>query len=416
MNKYSHGKKLITSFSSRKKSMKKRRTLKTAVAVIFTLIACSLLLTGCNTETIKKQNTAVIFDLNGGTYRSCTLPVTHYYEIADGESSRIFDPYALTKKEITRAGYDLVGWFRGSKSESGEITFGDQWKFESDTVTNEGVTLYAKWKIHGTYTYTLCYKDEVTGEEVELGTYNVNPGDAFGDYREFVKKREGNYTALPYFYDADGNLWDNQFRMPESEDGKKDVKVYAKYVEGFYAMVTDKASLESAVRSNSHIYLLADIDFGGATFNGFNNVGGGLYTRKFIGNDHVIKNFKVIRSVVGQDKDIDTRQSYTASLFNSLKGAYIENVSFEGVNFVIDSGNKKNAIIIISPIAVKSENSTVKNVNFSGTYSIKADAAGVEGTDDFHVIRGNNAFYMTKGTASTVENVEVTVEKTEYKK
>ena len=113
--------------------MKKRRTLKTAVAVIFTLIACSLLLTGCNTETIKKQNTAVIFDLNGGTYRSCTLPVTHYYEIVDGESSCIFDPQDLTKKEITRAGYDLVGWFRGSKSESGEITFGDQWKFESDT-------------------------------------------------------------------------------------------------------------------------------------------------------------------------------------------------------------------------------------------------------------------------------------------
>ena len=81
MNKYSRRTKLITSFSSRKNSMKKRRTLKTAVAVIFTLLACSLLLTGCNTETVKKQNTAVIFDLNGihnfgntgTTLRSCAI-------------------------------------------------------------------------------------------------------------------------------------------------------------------------------------------------------------------------------------------------------------------------------------------------------------------------------------------------------
>lgn len=396
--------------------MKKRMTLKTAVAVIITLIASAVFLTGCNSVSVKKQNTAVVFDVNGGTYRSCTLPFTHYYEIADGESGYIYEPTSLSTKNLTRAGYDFVGWFRGSKSESGEITFGAEWNFETDTVTNEGITLYAKWKKQGTYTYTLCYIDEKTGEEVTLGSYEVEANGTFTeDYQNFAAKREKDgYTALPYFYDAEGNLWDFDFRIPETEEGKNDVKIYVRYVEGIYAMVTDRATLERAVRSNSHIYLLADIDFGGANFNGFNTSAGGLYTRTFIGNNHVIKNFTVIRSVVGQDKDIDTRQSYTASLFNSLKGAHIENVTFEGVNFVIESGNKKNAIIIISPIAVKSEGSTVKNVRFTGTYSIKADAAKVEGTDDFHVVSGTNPFFMTKGAASTVNNVEVAVEKTEY--
>ena len=42
--------------------MKKRMTLKTAVAVIITLIASAVFLTGCNSVSVKKQNTAVVFD------------------------------------------------------------------------------------------------------------------------------------------------------------------------------------------------------------------------------------------------------------------------------------------------------------------------------------------------------------------
>ena len=88
--------------------MKRSKTLKTAIAVILTLTAC-ILLSGCTSVVNRKQNTAVVFDLNGGTYRSCTLPVTHYYEIHDGEQHVIFDPQDVSKKQVTRAGYDFVG-------------------------------------------------------------------------------------------------------------------------------------------------------------------------------------------------------------------------------------------------------------------------------------------------------------------
>ena len=158
---------------------------------------------------------------------------------------------------------------------------------------------------------------------------------------------------------------------------------------------------------------MADVDFEGATFNGFTATEGGLYSSKFVGNGHTIKNFVVKRAVVGQDKDIDTRQSYTASLFNSLKNASIEDVNFENVNFEIKSGSSKTAIIVISPVAVKSENSVIRNVSFSGTYTVTADTSKVEGTGDFHVISGNNAFYLSKGAISTVENVSVVIEKAE---
>lgn len=391
--------------------MKRSKTLKTAIAVILTLTAC-ILLSGCNSAVNRKQNTAVVFDLNGGTYRSCTLPVTHYYEIHDGEQHVIFDPQDVSKKQVTRAGYDFVGWFTGSKSESGEITFDKQWNFASDKVTNAGVTLYAKWKKQGVYTYSICYADE-NGEAVVLGSYDVEAGQAFkSDYQHFADTRFG-FTALPGFYDENGNEWDYSFVMPETPEGKNDVKIFVRYVEGFFAIVTDRASLENAVYKKSDIYLMADVDFEGATFNGFTATEGGLYSSKFVGNGHTIKNFVVKRAVVGQDKDIDTRQSYTASLFNSLKNASIEDVNFENVNFEIKSGSSKTAIIVISPIAVKSEGSVIRNVSFSGTYTVIADTSKVEGTGDFHVISGNNAFYLSKGAISTVENVSVVIGKAE---
>lgn len=386
--------------------MIKRKREKTALTVIIALLVCVGIMGGCSGGQERKQNTAVIYDPNGGIYRSCVLPFTHYYEVPEGTTRLIYSPTSLSNQEVTRAGYDFEGWYTGSK-QNDEVVFDREWNFETDTITSAGVTLYARWKKQGTYTYSICYTDETTGEAVVLGQYSVAAGDRFtDDYNNYADTRTG-YTAIPGFYDEEGNPWDSSFQMPETEEGVGDVKIFVKYIEGVYAMVGNVSQLNTAINQNRNIYLTADIDFKGDTFGGFG--ANGMFTRTLMGNGFTIKNFVFETYFVDKDEDINDRDSYRMSLFGNTRGAVIENVNFSGVTFVIDAGKRTIQTVIVSPISIKAEDSVFRNITFEGSYTIRVLPGDMtEESESFVIVSGANAYYMKMDDACVTENVNCT--------
>ena len=92
-----------------------RKKAKTAIAVILALIAAVGVMGACDGTRGRDQNTAVVYDLNGGIYKSCVLPFTHYYKVNEGETRLIYEPSKLSNQEITRSGYDFEGWYTATK-------------------------------------------------------------------------------------------------------------------------------------------------------------------------------------------------------------------------------------------------------------------------------------------------------------
>ena len=192
--------------------------------------------------------------------------------------------------------------------------------------------------------------------------------------------------------------------MEGSEEGVRDVKIFVRYIKGIYAIVGNATQLNSAIAQGRNIYLTADIDFEGEAFGGFGS--NGMFTRTLLGNGHTISNFRFETYSVDKDEDIDNRDSYRMSLFGNANGAVIEDVTFSGVTFVVDAGKSTIQTVIVSPIAVKAEESVFRNVTFEGEYIINKLPSNIdEDSDRFIVVSGSNAYYMALGDENVTEGV-----------
>ena len=146
-------------------------------------IVCSILLVfsllcliSCKEEENYDGQVMVTFHLEGGTYMNCTRPVVLYFDFQTGEDNYICSPTDLTRKEITKSGYDLAGWYRTKIENGDEVSYADPFDFENDKVDENGITLYALWEKKVKYAYNVCYYNS-NNELIVLGTYNVKAGD-----------------------------------------------------------------------------------------------------------------------------------------------------------------------------------------------------------------------------------------------
>jgi len=339
------------------------------------MIALASLLVGCNSSTNYDGMTKITYELEGGSYKNCELPVYQYYEFKEGTSNLIYDPVELSTEKVKREGYKFLGWFR-TKSGSGDDTvYSDQWDFSTDKVGTEGVTLYAGWELKVKYTYNVCYIDE-NGEKVVLGSYKVKEGAVFNDSRsKYANKRLG-YTAYTYY---NGSLLNGgYYRDPELTEpiagyehpgGESDcaIDVYVRYIEGEYTIVRTASDLTLAKSDN--IYLDADIDMGGNTLS-FDN-----YTKIFEGNGHTVSNFKI--KYVANDQNLmenfenGSKNALFVSLFGGLTGATVRNVTFTGATLTIQGVFSKVAYIYLAPLSMSIKNSTLEGVKLELTYEVK---------------------------------------------
>lgn len=366
--------------------------------VFICLLVPVLCFTGCKDTKSYDGKVKIIFELEGGIYQNCTMPIVHYYDFTE-DSNLITDPTTLTGAVIEKAGYVLEGWYKTKVENAGIVSYQDKWNFETDYVTSSGITLFAKWTKNIKYKYDVCYRDE-NNEVKVLGSYEVKAGEKFDDYVNYAKKRSG-YTPLSYC-DESGKEWDANYGHPGG-DTDLTIQVFVKYLKGDYSIVRTAEDLLYSV--NDNIYLLNDIDLEGEELS-FNN-----YKKNFIGNNHTISNFSIYydasrNGLMTDLEDVNSKSLYI-SLFGNVDGANIENVNFENVTVKVSTMLSTTYKIYVAPICVSSKNSTIKNVTFSGVYSCDRLPDGFNKEEN--LIYVNNDIYYVKDEQSIFENNDVNI-------
>lgn len=370
---------------------------------LFFVIVCLLMsvfcFTGCQDPSNHDGKIKIMYELEGGIYQNCTLPIVHYYPEKENGSLQIVDPSTLTGSSIDKAGYTLEGWYEVKSTNNGEAVYENKWDFENDFVTGKEITLYAKWVKNIKLAYDVCYYDE-NGNVKVLGSYPVKDGEKFEDYANYAKKRDG-YTPLNYC-DKDGNLWDSTFKHP---GGDKDltIQVFVNYIKGDFAIVKTAKELLNSV--NENIYLLNNIDLEGQSIN-FNN-----YKGIFMGNGYTISNFKIYydatRNGLIEDFADPNNKSLAISLFGNIENATIENVNFENVTVEIKTKLSTTYKIYVAPICTSSTNSTIKNVKFTGEFSVIEVPEGFNIEENMILVA--EQIYYKKDDKSVIENNEINV-------
>lgn len=387
-----------------------------SVLIITLFAALASFLGACSQGPDYSGLTKVVFELEGGTYKNSKNAVVHYYDLKEGERVHITAPDVLTgNRTIERSGYTLGGWYT---VKDGDGNYSQKWDFEEDTIGTEGVTLYAGWEKLGNHTYGLYYKEG--GKDVKLGEYPAKEGDYFRDSKKLFNRR--GYTIIRYT-DENGNTWNDRFTHPGGATDTE-VKVYAEYIEGDYAIVSTAAQLNAA--SGENIYLLNDIDCkNGKDFTGFSSKtvtgqNGGrtlfAYTHTFLGNGHKISNVTLgyfnARADLMSD-DVLGEDFFAVSLFGKLDGAEVKDVTFENVTADLDFGFIGTKKVYVAPLAIYAKDSTVEGVKVSGSFKVSVlpnafdreeDFISAEDTLTIESLNSNSS--ITNGTAEFAEDVQ----------
>ena len=305
--------------------------------------------------------------------------VSHYYPYTDGMKISPLEKFA----KVSRDGdYELDGWYRTrTLDENGKPVYSDKWNFSADSVTQSGLTLYAKWNANTVYTFEFVYFED--GEEKVAKKCEVAAGGKLGDVDSRDPLTYANYkghTAIALYYDEQHTLpFDKDKPHPGGEVAA--VKIYAEYIEGDYTLVGTAAELVAAAKNDfANVYLLNDIDMGGASlgFKKFKN-------RKFAGNGHKVSNFKLdypqLKNDLAENPVTGYKDTLCASLFGNVQNSEISDVSFENVTIEINTFLSDITNICVAPLAFTSVNGTFKNVKVSGTVKCAALPVGLTALD-----------------------------------
>ena len=376
--------------------------------LILCFVCLAVMLGGCSQSTRDfDDKVKVIYYLEGGVYQNCEQPVIQYYSFDEGTSNRIVDISSLSGQVIIRSGYTLEGWYTQKTGEGNDATYDGKWDFENDVVTSEGITLYAKWKKNIIYAYEVCYRDELDQSVHSLGRYEVSEGDTFNEYYAsyFGDKRFG-YTALGGLYTESGEPWDKSFTHPGGEVDTT-VRVFLDYIEGDYVLVDSPRQL--LANKNKNLYLTSDIDFEGEAFAGF-----GDYKGVIRGNGFSVKNFTLSydssKNGLIADNDLSTEGGMLCiSLFRSLNGADITDLTFSDFTVDIKAGYPGTKIILVAPLAIKMADSRLAGVTVTGvTVTCTQLPAGFDPSS--LIVLDDRAVYFTpEGDTSEITDVTVSL-------
>ncbi|MBP7176481.1 MAG: InlB B-repeat-containing protein [Thermoclostridium sp.] len=197
------------------------------------------------------------------------------------------------------------------------------------------------------------------------------------------------------------------------ETNTSDKKVYLKYLEGSYIRAANADDLKNggafgftgfdSFGNPVDGYILQnDIDCTGTTVQMVDSFNGKIY-----GSGFSLKNIQM--NISSRKVDMDT--SKTVGLFNSLDGAYIEDVNFE--NLSINLNVKAGIPVTVGALAIRANNTTLKNVTFNGLKINTGrgdDGAAKYKISDLFVSGSNNQLENVNGVNVEIfasENAEV---------
>lgn len=383
---------------------------KFAIGIAFIISLVSLaVLAGCDEVDYDEKfsdKAKVVFELEGGRYLNSTTSVSHYYTLVGG-SSKIVALEEMPDSEVTRdGGFILEGWYRNkTTAEDGSTVYSDKWNFATDTVSAEGVTLYAKWEPPVVYSFDFVYID-ANGKEVVVSSRKVSEGKKFGEvYTGDVLNYANGYadhTAIAVYYDAEHTKpFDDSIAHPGGEESLA-IKLYVEYIEGTYTVVKTKEQMKTATVLGNNIYLLANVDMGGEelTFNKFSG-------KILEGNGHSISNFTVKSKSSKSDLvDLygDGNKSLCVAIFANLDGATVRGVTFENVTFKIDNTAMSDIHkIYVAPLAVSATNCKFENVEVTGKFGYTKRTASAFDIENDLVFWTESGIYNDLNENSTEE-------------
>ena len=367
--------------------------------ILIIILLCLLtFVTGCNKNSEEPEGIKVIYELNGGIFQNCTLPVRQYYQYEENQKKLIYAPDKFVENDaVSKSGHELEGWYT-------DEALTNKWNFETDEITDEGITLYAKWVKVYKYTYNVCYFNE-NNEKVIINSYRVNAGDTFSDRRNFAGNRKG-YTPMKYV-DALGNDWDFDSKHPGG-DADLAIDVFVEYIEGEYKLVSTKEDFLNALSSGDNIYLLNDIDLENEAID-FGNIS----KFEFIGKGHKVSNVVINKEILyAQDVSVDhlNKESHSVyvSLFGDVKNSKVMDVTFENVLFKISVTPARAKTIYIAGLTTSIVDSEISNVSINATYELVKLPEGFN--VETNLIVSQNEFIISK-TNSTTNNISISIEK-----
>ena len=360
--------------------MKKRHL----IFLVLLVAALTLIVSGCGNkgQSLEGKNIVTI-ELEGGIldYGLASTSTNIFYAYEPG--SYILDPTSLTNYSLYRIGYNFTGWYT-----SPECDAASKWDFKTPFNT-ETLTLYAGWKEAIVYSFTVYYVDGET--PVSLGTYEVEEGYTFDDWRNYANTRNG-YTALAYYSDMSlSTPWDKTVKHPGGGENK-DIPVYVSYMEGEWELVNNYEKLVSALKANKNVYLTDNIDCGGKAINVSS-----AYTSVFNGKGFTVSNFSVAR--------FGTTINPKCAIFNSLgEGAQIKDVTFTDVAYDFTGVNLSAKSYQVAALAVSANGAKVSNVKIEGSFTTNCDTS--------LLTKANSFFYEedAKVEISADSSVNVTFE------
>lgn len=281
--------------------MKKR--LITKILLLITAISCSLAFTACvgeiSFEDYRKQNeiySDVYYYANGGTFDSSSSVSVKWLGLSyhDGvTTSPVIDITEETEKvSVKRTDYIIEGWYYAELDESGEVVWADEEQtipkatdekaeFPFFVEKNTTVYLVAKWKEDvKVEIYLVSDADVICNEKDENGK-DVKDEDgntiekSYKNGELIATKNFGRFTTLSITNDpiastnstylqiyANKECTEKIDKIEKPEVGN--VKVYAKYKEGKWTLVSTAADVRNMFNDlnteNNKYYLLNDID------------------------------------------------------------------------------------------------------------------------------------------------------------
>ena len=351
------------------------------ICVIF-IVSCEKTPYEINDE--NGYNVSVKYDANGGSFSTSTYVTVDSYNISslplngngnkeiylvptDSESRDKVD--RLTPRQ---AGYFFVGWFTkktpvtNSKGEAldyyGEVasvsgrsvayTYEGKWDFNKTleidpnkeyTAKEPVITLYAGWIPE----FRIQFKDKTSKEMIKEYFFNpsvleelsfnlpdwdpetgkLNYGTVFPEPGEDERK-----TFDSAYLENDQKITESfvhggTFNLDTAEYENETIVVYVDYKDGVWYKIS-KPSQFTDIWDPKGIYeLQCELDFTDEAWPFVNNT----FEGKIIGNGYTIKNVAIEQNGTGT-------QSF--GLFGQLKGATLENVTFENVTALIAGGTR----------------------------------------------------------------------------
>lgn len=340
----------------------------------------------CSNGESEKTGIPVIYELEGGTFKNSEGPIEVRYNFSENAKKAI-KPLQFEKfGEVIKAGYYIEGWYKTKETVNGETVYSDKWDFDRDTVTQSGVTLYARWLVNVSYIYHIGYYN---GDEfVTVGIYRTSFGISFGARKQNIldiADRYEGHTATGKFY-SDKEMtkeFDEKFAFEQS-DSDQVLRVVAEYIEGDYKIINSAADLENGIGeySGKTLYVMNDIDLENSSVD-FNSL--------FAVNEEGKRKYEGITGANGATKSLknltvkaDYLNAYhettldgeetgniRASIFGEIDGVIVKNVAFEDVKFNIEADHDDAKLVCFAPLAIKATNCTFENVSIKvSSYSV----------------------------------------------